>query len=276
MKAASQAKGFAKKPIELYILPWIFLVAPLLNLLGWWLLDAFKAQPQGLMGLISLNYGSFSRGQWDTVRAFALFLPYAVGIVAAIGLWVVRPWGFWLCATYGILCWFTSSWKYVLSTSSNEVLAPLYSPFMPSALFNLVFFIPVLILLRKDLVAPFFQPGLRWWEQHKRFKLALPLEIKVKGSVMKALTFDISLHGCFIADAKDLPMNEELGAKLDLGDGKPALELKVKAAWKTAGSKHYPAGIGCKFQHLEEGTKQRLGSFLRMKSKEGLKKLVRD
>lgn len=272
----AKPKGYIKRPWELNLLPWIFLAAPLLNLAGWWVLDAFASPSLGLFGLIQVNYGTFSRGSWDIVRGLFLLIPYALGLAAALGLWVVRPWGFWLCASYGVLAWLTSSWNFVLVSGTTEVQAPVFAPFQPAALANLAFFIPVLILLQRDLVAPFFESHLRWWEQHKRLRLNIPLTVELEKGAAAVQTFDLSLKGCFVAGPTDWPLNKDLKARLSLPDRDSPVELQLRALWSTPGSKHYPAGVGCEFRQLSPGARRRLEIFLKSQIKEGKKPHLRD
>ncbi len=256
-------KGYAKRPWELSFLPWIFLVAPLVNLVGWWIMDSLSPKPMGFVELFLVNYGYFGRGFWDGIRGVTLLIPYVLGIVTAVGLWVVRPWGFWTCAFYGVVAWFASAWNYTLYTGAQEILPPTFSPLLPAALVNLVFFIPVLFLLQRDLVAPFFESHLKWWEQNKRVKLALPVEISFPQGIQKVTTYDLSLFGCFIPEAQGWELNKPFPAKLDLRDGKGPLSLSLQVNWSTMGSDNYPAGVGCRFVHFDKVTQGRLEIFLK-------------
>lgn len=269
-------KGYVHRPLEVAILPLVFIFAPLINLAGWGLMDLFSAAPLGFGDIARLNYGDFSRGSWDTLRGSLILAVYLFGLATALGVWKVRPWGFWMAAFYGMVAWFSSSWSFVLVQSTGVVNQPVFTPFQPSALVNLVFFVPVLILLQRDLVKPFFQSHLRWWEQNKRIKVGLPLRVDVEGSGVKELvTFDLSLHGCFVAGVQDLPEGKELAGEIILPGRKDPVKVGVKAHWATQGSQHYPAGQGCAFRHLSKDDQEALESFIKGKMKEGHKPLVR-
>ena len=269
MKLFQNKKGLVRRPLELRVLPWIFLLAPLFNLLGWWILDLLQPEPSGLMTLITANYGSFDGGEWGLLRGVFMLLMYLMGIASAIGLWVVRPWGFWLCVSYGLVAWFTSSWIFVLVTSTHQVLPPAFAPFTPAALTNLLFYIPIIFLLQRDLVGPFFESHLRFWEQYKLLRINLPLEVDVGGSTLRAQTFDLSLHSCFLVDVAGLPKHTDLSARFDLGDGEKPIEIPLVVQWSTTGNRHYPAGIGFHFHHPNPESLRRLEAFLTKKLHEG-------
>jgi len=275
-KIATMPKGYAKKPWELYVLPWVFIAAPLLNWFFWWVTYQSGGQMSDPIMVLAVNFGSFDKGIWGLVFFISLLIPWSLSLVTAIGLWRVRPWGFWLCAITGLLAWFASAWNFGYTENAPVVFAPVFNPLQPAALTNLLFFLPVLFLLQRDLVAPFFESHLRWWEQNKRLKLQLPLEVHLPAGTSTLKTFDISLNGCFLELTDEtIPMDQDYKALLDLMDGGAKVEILLKILWKTEGSRFYPAGLGCQFNFKSSFPKQRLELYLKKHLQMGQKPHIR-
>jgi hypothetical protein len=52
--------------------------------------------------------------------------------------------------------------------------------------------------MQKHVMAPYFNPELRWWDRDDRLAVNLGVQIRLKYSTLQCSILDISAGGCFV------------------------------------------------------------------------------
>lgn len=168
--------------------------------------------------------------------------------LAGISIFLVRKWGWWTlisCALIMIL--------YNLATL-------LYNPFASVAvvlLMNGALFAVALLFFRKHLIAPYFNPRLRWWEQDQRYEIDIYL--KFLGTDRNVIISDISAGGCYIFVDYLIETGAELPVMIVCGAFHITLHAKVMRIARES-ERYY--GLGLMFQKIDEVQKAGLESLL--------------
>lgn len=258
-------KGYKKRPVELSVIALVFALVPAINLVGWMISYNLSGLPFSLTQILDFNLFTFQFGIWGQIHMFALLSIWILFWITAVGVYLVRPWGFVLSVVTAALNWVFSLMVFKLATVPGPMSPPLGLDFLqPTALTNLVFFIPVLVILQRDLLAPFFNPKLKWWEQHKRIKASLKIEADIQGTKLEFKTFDVSKVGIFLATDKEdtMKIGDTFTATIHLEDLHETIVVDCKVVWLNPGNTDYPKGIGCGFLNLTGESAKKLGSYL--------------
>lgn len=195
-----QPEGFHRRPVAIHVISVIFLLAPLLVLLA---LLIFPPEKNVLwMSALTLDLLMFSAGL------------YFVGL----GLWRVRPWGYFFF--FGFSSSVIGYSIYLLVFDHSELS---------------VFHIATVVLLcltagflvQNSVAAPYFNPRLRWWERDERHKVDVLAEFKIDGKLIKAPILDISESGVFAGLLMELAVGDTLSMRLRLLDFDFTSDLKV-------------------------------------------------
>lgn len=161
-----------RKPPSIVILSLIFLVSPPLIL---FVNAALNMVP--LFGYGSILY----RLRFQDYFILILYF------VAAISIFLVRKWGWWTLVSAAALMILHNFISLLLNPFASVVIV---------LLMNLVLFSTALLFFRKHLIAPYFNPRLRWWEQDQRFEIDIYL--KFPDLDRNVIISDISSGGCYI------------------------------------------------------------------------------
>lgn len=269
---SQKAAGYIKRPLELTVIAWIFFLVPVINVLGWTISYMLIGKGWSLAQVLTYNLGTFTEGFWGIIHFSSLVGLWALFIVVGIGILLVKKWGFFLCIVAASANWVFSWFIFRFEELGIPIkTAPELNPFQPSALINLVFFIPVLIILQKDIMAPFFNPRLKWWEQHKRVKASLTIEARIAGKSAEYQTFDLSTQGLFLAtpDASTLSIGDLFAGSIRLEGSGEKLPISCRVVWISQGGGHYPAGIGCTFVDQKPSEAKILKKYIRDLIEEG-------
>jgi hypothetical protein len=119
--------------------------------------------------------------------------------LTAIAIYLVRPWGWWfmlfsatVLVAYNVLAYLQSSFASLVTMVGM----------------NLALFLVAALFFRKHIIAPYFNPNLRWWEQKPRFDDSTYAKIVNDGSML--LIDNISRGGCFLIAREELSSQRNL------------------------------------------------------------------
>ena len=119
--------------------------------------------------------------------------------LTAWGVWKVRPWGFGL---YFVL----------LGTIVIVDLYLILAQGRPVSIMHTIDFVliafGVVLFTRREIIEPYFNPRVRWWERSKRVGTRLAAQVEFDGKKVSGEVLDLSGSGCFFSTAEDLISNE--------------------------------------------------------------------
>ena len=168
--------------------------------------------------------------------------------VNAAAVFTVRKTGWWV---------FIGSSAVLIGYNLYGYLQNPMQPFPALLLYNALLFGGAAILFRREIIAPYFNPRLRWWESEPRYQLDFFGILYLPGSTeagssgrtvpVRAAVRDISLNGCFLSTTIDLPFGVDLPLEIRLRN----LILHMKARAVRRADTPFP-GWGMKFSELSE------------------------
>jgi len=123
------------------------------------------------------------------------------------------------------------------------------------------------IFFRKNVIAPYFNPNLRWWETEQRFKLDLYCEVEDNGEKIKGDIIDISEIGSFITPSKALTVGSKY--KVTVYWVKNSIDFEVKVIRASSPKEKYN-GYGIMFIHITEEQKVFISNMIRELKNAGL------
>jgi hypothetical protein len=190
-------------------------------------------------------YRVFTPALWNgQVIAAALISP-----LVGVAVWLVKPWSYYVLVGYSILLLINNLvlWMFNLSRSTFEMRILLVAGIV----------VLVVIFLRKEFMAPYFNPHLRWWEQARRYLTALTGDFSMSvhdfhdaSKLFEAGIFDISTRGCFIVSDRVVNIGQVFNFDIALPGGK-TFHSTGEVVWVHPGKKDLPQGFGCRFQTVE-------------------------
>ncbi len=127
----------------------------------------------------------------------------AVYIVCAVSVFSVRKWGWYA---------FILSSLYLIGSNLTVFFQRPRYGVAAMILYNLVLVITAGVFFRRAVIAPYFNPRIRWWEQAPRLRINICAEI---GPAMTpAEIFDVSASGAFIAGPENLVLGASYAVTL--------------------------------------------------------------
>ena len=268
--------GYKKRPLELVLLALVFALVPLLSCASWYAPSLFAGKPEALLDVLVANFATAGNGPWGLAHAALMAGLWVLFLVVAWGIWKVTDWGFYLCIVAAVANSLFSTFLYGVSKSdgvAEEIVK--FNPFQWGTLLNLVFFIPVIVILRKDIMAPFFNPKMKWWEQHPRVKALLTIEASIGGTMQSFKSFDISASGMFLGidNLGTLPLGDgyyqDFPAKVHLEETGEIVELSCQVVSVSGGGPHKPTGFGVTFKYKDGKQRKVLARYLHDKIRAG-------
>ncbi|HBM51713.1 MAG TPA: hypothetical protein DDZ97_01325, partial [Deltaproteobacteria bacterium] len=169
-----------KKPLIIQLVGWALILAPI----GYYVTTALQWQNWSLVVLIeqllALPHGPLKM----VVILSSPLVGLAVHSVKAIG-WI----------SFMLYCGATIFVNFYIAYSSEAVTN------FSASLYSLTGVLAILVyVVRKEIMAPYFNPQMRWWESAERFPFKLDVLLKSEQGEEKisSRTFDISVSGCFL------------------------------------------------------------------------------
>ena len=133
-------------------------------------------------------------------------------LLIAIGIFSVRKWGWYLSLFAGCA---------VFIINSFALVSLRWSGMFALFVFNGLLLASGIILFRRELMAPYFFPRLRWWESEERIRTQLLGHLQLNHDVYEGEISDISLSGCFM----------ELNTPVDkaISHRRPVLSIQLRS-----------------------------------------------
>jgi hypothetical protein len=170
--------------------------------------------------------------------------------VCAAAIFLVRKWS-WYVYILAAVCLAADNVVVFLLRPQYHVLALIF--------YNLVLAIAAGIFFRRAVIAPYFNPGLRWWEQPVRFGLGLYLTITGQdGRPVQANIVDISATGVFAVCLERL--SEEAGFAVTLHALGHTIHTHVRVRRRVP--HELTTGYGLQFEHRDATQKIALETLL--------------
>ena len=146
-------------------------------------------------------YGVLSRLTPSDISILATY------ILIGICLLSMRKWGWWGFIGFSL---------YLISYNLIAFLRnPFYSP-LSLIVFTVLLTTAAGLLFRKELIAPYFNPKLRWWESEKRYDLSFRCRMHFGEESMSVPVYDISRGGCFLAVDRPAPLSRILTLEITI------------------------------------------------------------
>ena len=264
--------GYRKRPWELTLLAVVFTFVPVASWLSWYFPYLLAGRPETPLDVLVMYFGTAVHGPIGLAHAVLMGVLWILFITVAWGIFRVTPWGFVLCMVVAVANSLFSTITYSIGTSGTTVQEYLgFNLLQWGVLFNLVFFVPVLVLLRQKIMAPFFNPKLKWWEQHPRVKAHLHIEATLGGQKQTYQSFDISASGMFLG-TQELPkaqIGEHFPASILLEDTGTVIHVDCEVVWVSPGTGRAPLGLGVTFRYRLKVDRLALGRYIAKQIKDG-------
>lgn len=248
--------GLTRKP------PWIvvFSALYLLNPIGNFLFVVFASGRPPDQVIAYLYFASFLRPEPFVLGTLLLWL---AAVVLAFGLYRVRLW----------------AWYGFIFHSILTVLSSIYQVSVGQFGFTRAFWINVLVLvplgyfIRREIRKPYFNPSLRWWEQHPRVRDSIGVRLAWNEYVMDEKTFDLSPDGIFVQTERleDVAVGYFFNIHLRFGDERE-MDVQGIVVWINFEAGVVPQGFGIKFLGIARRNRDFIGRYIRARLREPDKK----
>ena len=151
-------------------------------------------------------------------------------------LFSVRNWGWWGFIAGSIYLISYNVYGYIRNPFYTPLVLVLYTALLSSA---------AALLFRKELIAPYFNPRLRWWETEKRYELSFDCRINTGAESLTVPIVDISKGGCFLAIDRPAPRSSAFNLDIRINGLYVTLKGEVVRS-----SDHPVRGWGIHFKDL--------------------------
>jgi hypothetical protein len=176
-----------------------------------------------------------------------------VSPLVGVGVFKVKKWGFYLLCIFAALSLVSNITIYATGLTTF--------PIWLIILLNVLILAGLILFVRKEVYAPYFNPNLRWWEQAKRYYYQdMKVLIKEFGTnklVAEANSFDISESGVFIASDKEVAAGELYSLEMQFAKG-GFLFSDAEVVWVNKEDGSFPKGFGCRFVDATSFLKRRI------------------
>lgn len=173
--------------------------------------------------------------------------------VIATAVFSVRKEGWWIFVVSSLI---------LISLNVFSFIRNPIQSVMNLIIYNVLLFTAAGLLFRREIIAPYFNPRLRWWEADPRFKVDFHCTVHLENK-LQADIIDISQQGCYI-HLQNVDWDESLippsYIPIELRLQHLRLQLNAKVVrW----SNHPIPGWGLKFGELKETSKEGLHRLLK-------------
>ena len=177
--------------------------------------------------------------------------------VTALGIWRIRPWGFF--TFFGFVIGVIGGDLYHIYQSPGTLRALDYLDAIVAAA-------SVVFILQKHITAPYFNPKIRWWESAKRHKVELTSTVFIVSDKQKAQILDISETGCFV-NMEQPKVNQGQVFKMSVEFEHFYFESNVRVIRHSVN----PRGIGLMFIETNRGNRRELHRLIKFLVKADVK-----
>lgn len=167
---------------------------------------------------------------------------------AAVGIYSVRPWGWFLFVFASLVLAGGHLWMHVT-----------FHPHCDPRLAGVVILATTAAcaaVFRRHVHSPYFNPRLRWWETPARYRIDLGLRLfNASGEIQGATLGDISVTGCYLHSPQRLINGERVWVVI--GNAEAELSCAGRAVREGSGSGD-GFGHGIRFAAMPNRTRHRL------------------
>ena len=193
---------------------------------------------------------------WGVGGIFSRMLPSDIVMlfvypVAAFSVYSVRKIGWWI--------FIASALSILIYNTVAYIRNPMIT-LLGLILFNLAVLAVTAVFFRKHIIAPYFNPRLRWWEQARRWDINLGVALEYGDSYEIGHLEDISVGGCFIRITETISVGKTYPLKLSLGN-EMSMSIRGMVMRAVADDCSIP-GYGIMFVHASDTEKEGLESML--------------
>jgi hypothetical protein len=233
-----------RRPLSITIIAVIYLLEPFGNLAV-----AAYANRIPLLG----KQGVLAHLIWSDWLILAMFP------VVALGVFMVRRWGWYLFLGFSLVLIGYNLWVYGYINPHYSLGTVIAFVVMITAV-SAVFF-------RKHVYSPYFNPRLRWWEIPARYRVAINTQILTdRHGALVAQTADISESGCFVVMSSDLQVGEQVWLVLSCRGTQINCLGRVVRQADSGGS---DCGYGIMFQAMPREARLKIRHLVRSLAKLG-------
>ncbi len=183
--------------------------------------------------------------------------------ISAAAIYSIKKWGWYLFLACSLILISYNIFVYNLS--------PRYS-FLILIVLNVILAIVAGIFFRKHIIAPYFNPRLRWWETEPRYKIEIHAEIISGKNALTGEILDISNSGFFMSLDQDLTVGRIYNFNLKCL--KCSVEVNGKVMRK-ASRKEELNGYGVMFVKLTDAEKMGINALIKDLEKGGARDFSR-
>jgi hypothetical protein len=108
--------------------------------------------------------------------------------LSAVAIYSVKKWGWYLFIGCALCLVAYNGYVFSLSPRYNVVFL---------LLFNIAIALVAGIFFRRHIIAPYFNPRLRWWETEPRYSIEVYAELAAEGRRLCVELLDVSTGGCY-------------------------------------------------------------------------------
>lgn len=238
-----------KRPLIITVISLCYFIAPLFIIIQGSLMSGIP-----LFGPQSI----FTRLYYTDVIVLCLYP------VCSAGLFSVRKWGWWVFLGCSLALILYNVIVYIISPMYNVVLL---------VVFNVGLAIVAGIFFRKHIIAPYFNPRLRWWESDTRYRLEIAAHVGEGSERIAGEVLDISESGCLITLDKTLELGNTYPISIRCMDHRVDLQGRIMRRSST-GEKHDRYGV--MFVKREKAQKEELDSLIRDLEQGGVRDTLRE
>jgi len=243
----------SRKPVIITIIALCYLLSPLFIIF----------QSAVINNIPIFGYGNiFERFAISDIITL-LFYP-----VCAVCILIVKKPGWYIFILSSLYLIYYNIYAFILSGRYSIFLIIFY---------NIILFIVTCIFFRKHIIAPYFNPKLRWWEADERYTIDIKLNININNNninnKINANILDLSETGCFIASEAELKPGLESEAVLSFN--KNTLKLNIRVIRKSSKKENYN-GYGLMFINLSGIENNAIKKIIYELEELGLKKQHRE
>ena len=209
-----------KRPLSVLILSYLYFASPVLVLIYLMLTDNMAQV---------LNWRMLS---------LMVFTP-----VVGYGIWTIRVWGYFLLIAHSLLLITSNMVSYMM----GGTILPLWFISAVSVLSLGV----IILFVRKEVRAPYFNPKVRWWKSASRYYYrdmkVLVKEYNSDKLLFEANSFDLSETGVFVSTDRAVNIGDKYSFELILVSNS-TLYTDGEVVWANPKNRSmFPKGFGCWF-----------------------------
>ncbi|MFQ5560287.1 MAG: PilZ domain-containing protein, partial [Nitrospinota bacterium] len=212
-----------RRPLTIRLLALAYLLTPL----------TFILQYIYFTGLTLTDPALWNKFQSPYMMSFLVVPP-----IIAVGIYRIREWG-WFLALVHIL--------FLMINNALAIHKGSATPPYAITLFTVATFVFLMVFVRKEVLAPYFNPRIRWWESKPRYAVTLQVTISNNRLTGDGETFNISETGMFMASPLDVRLDEKFLITMQMPDQTP-VHCDGSVVWvNRADSTNAPRGFGVLF-----------------------------